>query len=98
MVCGNLVSSPTLQDRAMDEKKYEEIVYFVKHGNYSVCITRKRTDENVFKWLRKGRQMTSLRAYMQHLGVSKNGGKLPIETLQLLFNTKNMPYLYGKIS
>ena len=56
----------------------------------TVCITRKQT-QNVFKWLRKGRQMTSLSAYMQHLGVSKNGGKIPIETLQLFLKDTNMP-------
>ena len=42
-------------------------------------MTIKQTHQNVFKWLRKGRQMTSLRAYNYatehggHLGVSKIG-------------------------
>ena len=51
------------------------------------CFTRKQTHQNIFKWLRKGRQITSLRAYMQHLEVLKNGSALPIETLQLFFST-----------
>ena len=75
----------------MDEKNYEEIIYFVKHGNYPVTVkdknkkrnfrrrckpfifddglyyNKKQTQQKVFKWLRKRRQMASLRAYMQQI-------------------------------
>ena len=52
----------------------------------------KKTDSSKhLQVVKKGRQMTSLRAYMQHLDVSKNGSKLvckvPIKTLKLFFIT-----------